>query len=136
MSALVEAICLAAPGGYVRRFVDDGAGVARLLPHVRNEAPAFVDQVIAALEPRRSEARRAAGSTLLVGERGELLERLTSRELDVVRLLARGATNAEIANGLSMSPGTARWHVGNILSKLGARNRTEAMARVLQLGLV
>jgi LuxR family maltose regulon positive regulatory protein len=135
-SALAEAVRLAAPGGYVRRFVDDGAAVARLLPDVRRAAPAFVDQVIAALEPRGLESRRAGSRALLVGERGELLEMLTGRELDVVRLLARGATNAEIADGLSMSPGTARWHVGNILSKLGARNRTEAMARVLKLGLV
>ena len=53
-----------------------------------------------------------------------------------MRLIANGCRNAEIATALSMSPGTARWHVGNILSKLGATNRTHALVRVQELGLV
>lgn len=51
---------------------------------------------------------------------------LTERELDVVRLLACGATDADIATDLCITVETASWHVGNIISKLQANNRTHA----------
>jgi LuxR family maltose regulon positive regulatory protein len=133
--ALAEAIRLAAPGGYVRRFVDDGATLGHLLPYVRKAAPAFVDQVSESVAPPASGQPRTRASSVWQDDQGALLEMLTARELDVLRQMAKGARNAEIAAALSMSPGTARWHVGNILSKLGAANRTQALARVHQLGL-
>jgi NarL family two-component system response regulator LiaR len=61
---------------------------------------------------------------------------LTPREREVLALLAAGKTNKEIAVALSISAGTVRLHVSNILSKLGAGNRTEAAAVALQHGLV
>jgi LuxR family maltose regulon positive regulatory protein len=69
-------------------------------------------------------------------ERGQLIEALTARELDVLRLMAQGATNAKIAGRLSVSLGTAKWHVGNIRAKLGVTNRTQALVRAQELGLV
>lgn len=135
---LEEAIGLAAPGGYVRRIVDDGRGIAHLLPFVRRTAPAFVDEVIAAFSGQRLGAgtSRTRGPLLWRDDAGELVEALTARELDVLRLMAEGATNAEIAEGLAVSVGTARWHVGNVLSKLGVRSRTQALVRAQHLGLV
>ena len=50
--------------------------------------------------------------------------------------MAEGASNAEIAEGLAVSLGTARWHVGNVLAKLGVRSRTQALVRAQHLGLV
>ena len=136
--SLEEAIRLAAPGGYVRRFVDDGGRIAHLLPFVRKIAPAFVDGVIAAFAEPTSGAgtSRSRGPWLWRDEAGELIEALTSRERDVLRLMAEGASNAEIADGLSVSVGTARWHVGNVLAKLGVRSRTQALVRAQHLGLV
>jgi LuxR family maltose regulon positive regulatory protein len=136
--ALEEAIRLAAPGGYVRRFVDDGGRIAHLLPFMRKTAPAFVDDVIAALAAPTSGAgtSRSHGPWLWRDDAGELLEALTPREHDVLRLMAEGASNAEIAAGLAVSSGTARWHVGNVLAKLGVRSRTRAVVRARQLGLV
>jgi NarL family two-component system response regulator LiaR len=61
---------------------------------------------------------------------------LTAREQEVLALLVGGKTNKEIANLLSLSEGTVRFHVSNILSKLGVSNRTEAVSQALQLGLV
>ena len=50
--------------------------------------------------------------------------------------MARGASNAEIAAGLTVSLGTAKWHVGHVLAKLRATSRTQALVRAQRLGLV
>ncbi len=136
--ALDATIRLAAPGGYVRRFVDDGPRIAHLLPFVRKAAPDFVDVVATAFAgpPSGAGTRRTRGPSLWRDESGELLEALTTRERDVLRLMAEGASNGEIADGLSVSVGTARWHVGNVLAKLGVRSRTQALVRAQHLGLV
>ncbi len=63
-------------------------------------------------------------------------EELTGREHEVLQLLVKGKTNKEIAKQLSLSEGTVRFHISNILSKLGVSNRTEAVSQALQLGLV
>ncbi len=137
---LGAAIRRAAPGGYVRRFLDDGAGLAHLLPLVRRSAPAFVDELSAALATDSAAAppgrQRTHGPSLWQSPQGELLEALTARELEVLRLMAGGASNAAIASGLGMSLGTAKWHVGHVLAKLDATNRTQALVRAQQLGLV
>ncbi|GAB4495923.1 MAG: response regulator transcription factor [Anaerolineales bacterium] len=64
-----------------------------------------------------------------------LTEKLTSRELDVLRLLARGLTNPEIAAQLHLSEGTVRNHVSAILEKLGVSDRTQAALIAIQHGL-
>lgn len=63
-------------------------------------------------------------------------ESLTERELEVLRLLAKGRQNKEIAGELAISERTVKFHVSAILAKLGAGNRTEAVSKAAQLGLV
>lgn len=63
-------------------------------------------------------------------------ERLSDRELEVLRLIAQGATNQRIADTLTLSLLTAKKHSSNILGKLGATNRTEAVARARELGVI
>ncbi|HEU4324058.1 MAG TPA: response regulator transcription factor [Roseiflexaceae bacterium] len=65
-----------------------------------------------------------------------LPEPLTERELEVLRLLAQGRQNKEIADSLTISERTVKFHVSGILAKLDAGNRTEAVARAAQLGLI
>ena len=65
----------------------------------------------------------------------ELVEQLTARELDVMRLLAAGAPNPRIAKEL-VSLDTFKKHVSHLIAKLGAANRTEAVARARELGLI
>ena len=140
LRALGQAVELAAPGDYVRRFIDDGQRVAHLLPHVRAAAPAFVDALIAAFAAESTAAGaprpHVSGTSVWEDADGRLLETLTARELDVLRLMAQGASNADIATGLTVSLGTAKWHVGHVLAKLGATSRTQALVRAQQAGLV
>jgi LuxR family transcriptional regulator, maltose regulon positive regulatory protein len=63
-------------------------------------------------------------------------EQLTARELEVLELLAAGRTNQEIAEELVVTLDTVKKHVSHLLDKLGAGNRTEAVARARQLGLL
>ena len=66
----------------------------------------------------------------------ELVEQLTARELDVLRLLAAGAPNPRIAKELVVSLDTFKKHVSHLLAKVGAANRTEAVTRARELGLI
>jgi DNA-binding NarL/FixJ family response regulator len=65
-----------------------------------------------------------------------LVERITPREHDVLRLLAEGQTNRQIALALGLSAGTVKIHVERLIAKLGARDRTQAAVRALSLGIL
>jgi pimeloyl-ACP methyl ester carboxylesterase/DNA-binding CsgD family transcriptional regulator len=83
----------------------------------------------------------AAGSTSLTGKRGDVRARayqdgLTGRELEVLRLLAGGRTNKEIADELVLSVRTVERHIGNIYGKISARGRADATAYALTRGLI
>ena len=83
----------------------------------------------------------AAGETRLALDRGlgtrrRMLATLTDREYEVLRLLAQGKRNADIASDLVVSPKTIEFHVGHVLDKLAARSRGEAVARARATGLV
>jgi LuxR family maltose regulon positive regulatory protein len=65
-----------------------------------------------------------------------LIEPLTAREREVLQVLAVGASNQEIADTLVIAPNTVKRHVQTILGKLGARNRTQAVARARQFDLI
>jgi len=71
-----------------------------------------------------------------VGEVMRITEDLTTREVEVLRLMARGQTNKQVAAQLKISEHTAKFHVSSVLSKLGARTRTEAVTIGMTRGLV
>ena len=66
----------------------------------------------------------------------EALDELTTREVDVLRLIAHGMSNAEVAEGLTISEQTVKTHVGRILEKLNLRDRTQAAILAYETGLV
>jgi len=82
------------------------------------------------LERRASELRRQA-SGREEGATGEAQAPLTPRQLEIMRLVAQGLTNAAIAERLFITEGTVKWHVKQILAKTASSNRAEAVARVL-----
>ena len=71
-----------------------------------------------------------------LGHDGAAIEQLTSREEEVLRLMAAGRRNGEIATCLGVSVKTVEFHIGHVLEKLGARSRTEAVLRARQYGLI
>jgi LuxR family maltose regulon positive regulatory protein len=142
LGALTEALILGGPQGYVRVFADEGAPMRALLGRLtvtqpgqrqpgRRIDPGYLAAVLRACgQPEAAQApRRAAG---LPG----LAEPLTDRELEVLRLLAAGRSNQRIAHDLVVALDTVKKHVTHILGKLGAANRTEAVARARGLGLI
>jgi LuxR family maltose regulon positive regulatory protein len=135
MSALEEALTLAEPEGFIRIFVDEGRPMARLLYQALNRgiAPEYVRRLLAAFS---SGAPMQAGTTISLADQSELVEPLSERELEVLQLIAEGLTNREIADRLYLSLNTVKVHARNIYGKLDAHSRTQAVARVRNLGIL
>ncbi|MFZ0532695.1 MAG: LuxR C-terminal-related transcriptional regulator [Anaerolineales bacterium] len=126
---LTDAIRLAEPGGYIRTFVDAGMG---LIPHLREVAQrGIATEYVGRLLTSMGTRSPVSNST-----RSVLVEPLSEREVEVLKLVTAGLTNREIAGKLFISPGTAKTHIHNLCGKLGVRNRTEAANRARELGLV
>jgi LuxR family maltose regulon positive regulatory protein len=144
LAALEEALALAWPEGYVRVFVDEGAPMAVLLGGLVAAQRAggtaagiplnYLRRLLQAFEqgavPVVPQARH--GMVVVPG----LVEPLSDRELEVLRLVAAGRPNREIAEELVVVLDTVKKHVGRVLDKLGAANRTQAVARARELGLL
>jgi DNA-binding NarL/FixJ family response regulator len=85
---------------------------------------------------RETTARLMRGFADLSRQRAKPAEHLTQREIELLRLVAEGMSNKAIARRLSISENTAKYHVRNILQKLGVHNRTEAAAHAIRAGLL
>jgi len=133
VEVLDEALALAEPGGFIRLFVDEGAPMARLLREAlsRGVRPEYVRRLLAAF-PFDDAEWAASPATRVAGSR--LAEPLSSRELEVLALIARGLTNQEIALRLYLSLHTVKSHAHTIYAKLGVSSRTQAVARGRALG--
>jgi LuxR family maltose regulon positive regulatory protein len=129
LKTLECALRLAEPEGYMRLFADLGLLMTRLLQqaHSRMVLPDYVEKLLAIF-----------GTDLasLTARDEVLLEPLTRREQEILQLIAAGLTNQEIADQLVVSPETIKKHSGSIYAKLGVRNRTEAVVRAREMGLL
>jgi LuxR family maltose regulon positive regulatory protein len=119
----------AQPEGYRRTFADAGPTLAPLLHEAarRGIEPAYVGEILAVL---------SAAPAKTPMDQSALVEPLSERELEVLRLVAAGLSNRQIAEELTISLGTAKTHVHNICGKLGAGNRTEAAVQAKNLALI
>ncbi len=144
VDALTGALTLACLQGYVRVFADEGPPMAALLGRLvvaqRAEQAAArgvplgcLAPVLAAFGERPAAPGAGHGAAAVVPG---LVEQLTARELEVLELLAVGAPNPRIAEQLVVSLDTVKKHVSHLLGKLGAANRTAAVTRARQLGLI
>jgi LuxR family transcriptional regulator, maltose regulon positive regulatory protein len=139
---LTEALTLASRYGYVRVFADEGAPMRALLAQLpaarpgQQHAARHIDPGYLAALRRACGQADGAPPGRAVGAPPGLAEPLTGRELEVLRLIAAGKSNQRIAHDLVVALDTVKKHVTHILGKLGAANRTEAVARARQLGLI
>jgi LuxR family maltose regulon positive regulatory protein len=142
LAALAHALTLAESEGYIRIFVDEGAPMARLLQAGRAQgiAPNYISKLLAAF-PRtegrglRTESAEAAHS-VLSPQSSTLVEPLSERELEILRLIALGLSNQAIANRLVIAISTVKRHINNLFGKLAVQSRTQALVRARELQLL
>ena len=142
VDTLAEALALGQPQGYIRVFADEGAPMATVLRRfiatrgkdlkAAGVSLGYLSRVRAAIEPPPGRA----GSRSRPAPIPVLIEALSERELEVLQLVAAGKANREIAAELFVTLDTVKKHTTHILGKLGASNRTEAVARARELDLV
>ena len=143
VAALADALTLACPQGHVRVFADEGPPMAALLARLiaaQRSGGAAAEIPLGCL----ARLQRALGAQDIAPGAGRgrvtavpgLVEQLTSRELEVLEMLAAGRSNQAIASQLVITLDTVKKHVSHILGKLGAANRTEAVARARELSLI
>ncbi len=139
-AALERALALTEPEGYLRIFVDEGEAMRLLLlkfrsaneNQVAHSLRGYVDKTVAAFSPPAEISSKAA----ITNQGAVLIEPLTNRELEILRLIAAGQSNAEIGRRLYLALSTIKGHNLRIFGKLQAQNRTEAVARARELGLL
>jgi LuxR family maltose regulon positive regulatory protein len=127
---LDRALKLAEPEGYVRVFVDLGMPMAALLREDVSQGLTsnYVRGLLAEFEKKKNRTMKLAYQPLI--------EPLTDRELEVLRLLADGSSNGQIAEKLVLTTGTVKTHAHNIYAKLGVRGRVQAIKRATSLNLL
>jgi two-component system, NarL family, response regulator LiaR len=131
---LLEAVRAGAAG-----YILKDASAQRLVGAVRGtlEGESSLDEDLAMRLLRRTGGESGAGTVSEAKKRrGKMPEGITPRELEVLRLLAQGRTNPQIARELEINRGTAKIHVQNIIAKLGVSDRTQAAVRAVELGIL
>jgi LuxR family maltose regulon positive regulatory protein len=157
MSVLAQALSLAEPEGYIRLFVDEGEamrllildfrfwhpeGARQQLPIEQNrKLSVYVDKLLAAFNDEQSQEANPLSTEQPQIQNPKskiqnLVEPLSDRELEVLKLVAAGLSNSQIAARLIVTTGTVKTHVNHILGKLGVQSRTQAVARARALGLL
>ena len=145
VNALARALALAEPEGYIRTFADEGTAMAVLLPKVLEAqkegrlvttlpdiSRKYVGKLLAAI--KAEPASPTGMNPHATG--GSLVEPLSERELEVLRLIASGASNRDIARKLFVSLATVKTHINHIYRKLEVRTRTQAVARARESALL
>jgi LuxR family maltose regulon positive regulatory protein len=129
LPVLEQALSLAEPEGYIRTFVDEGEIMERLLIQAlsHNIAPNYVAMLLAALRETKEISQTKVHS---------LIDPLSERELEVLRLIAGGLSNQEIAQQLVVAVSTVKSHINHIYGKLSANSRTQAVARARGIGIL
>jgi LuxR family maltose regulon positive regulatory protein len=133
---MAAAVSLAEPMGLVRTFVDHGTSVVALLRDVaaREQGSTYVARLLEAF--RDDSLRGQASSSPAMPAHQPLIEPLRQREIEVLRHVASGRSNREIADEMVLAESTVKWYLRNIYEKLDVHRRTQALARARELDLV
>jgi len=144
LAVLKQALDIAEPEGYIRTFVDGGERISQLLLRVLSQrsskqqttrtgaATDYVDKLLSAFREKPNRLSLQAKELRPFS----LVEPLSERELEVLRLVAAGFSNREIAQSLVIAVNTVKNHLKNIYGKLNAHNRTQAVDRARSLDLL
>jgi LuxR family maltose regulon positive regulatory protein len=126
--ALEKALILAQPEGFVRTFLDEGEPMVKLLVQAKAHrvGMSIVPELLSAL---------GSTSAAVLPPAQQLIEPLTSRELEVLQLIENGCSNQDIAGQLFISIPTVKRHISNIYAKLGVKSRTQAVSLGRELNL-
>ncbi len=131
---LQQALTLAAPEGYVRIFIDEGVALHGLLLRAREGQPksgmlhSYCDMLVAAFSQETASIPSSSGQ--------QLSEPLSRREREVLRLLAAGGSNQEIARQLVVEISTVKTHLHHLFAKLQTPDRLQTVLRARELGLI
>jgi LuxR family maltose regulon positive regulatory protein len=139
LATVAEVVNLAGEEGFVRIFLDEGDPMRRILSRLKPKSAQphpYLDSLLEAFQyqPRHSHTRPVARNQLAQDQM--LIRRLTPREMDVLRCMAQGASNQQIAEQLVITIDTVKRHITNIFTKLGVSNRTQAVLQARDQDLV
>ena len=132
LADLRRALTLAAPRNYVRVFLDEGRELGALIDRLDMEELRGSEAAPLARRLQRAMCTLDVQGSAPIG----VGEDLTKRELSILKRLETGLSNKEIAEAIFVSEGTLKWHLHNVYSKLNVKNRTRAMARARELGIL
>lgn len=134
LTLLQEILVRAEPESHIRLFLDRGSVVENMLRHLHSpiDSVGYISDLLEAFE----DDTRRSGEIILDMNGAPIAEKLSSRELEILKLIAQGATNKDIAEKLIIAEGTVKTHVKHILNKLDAQNRTDAIAKARALSLL
>jgi LuxR family maltose regulon positive regulatory protein len=132
---LERALALGEPNGYVQTFISEGKPMEELLRQAvsRGISPDYATTLLAAFG---KSSGKLGGAIILGNVDQSVIESLTERELQVLRLICTGMSNQQIAQQLMVVEGTVKTHISNIFGKLDVHNRTHAIARAKELGIL
>ena len=140
MQSLEEALTLAKPEGYIRTFIDEGEPIAEMLQLAAAQGihKNYAGELLGAFDLTTMEQSQTGTSGDSSSAKGtsQLVDPLSNREDEVLRLLATDLSGPEIAQELTVALSTVRYHTNSIYSKLSVHNRREAVSRGKQLGLL
>jgi LuxR family maltose regulon positive regulatory protein len=138
LAALENALKLAEPGGYIRSFIGEGSTVIDLLQMINSvkDGDVYIRMLIAAQTMEEMSPTHETDSPSSLSQQKVLLEQLSDRELQVLRLLNSSLSAAEIADELYIAVSTTRTHIKSIYQKLDVHSRLEAVERARDLGLI
>ena len=137
LKPLQQALSLAEPEGYVRMFLDEDPNMLRLLREaaLREIMPDYASKLLSAFRMEQPAGQPLAQPKLLPIN-NILVEPLSQRELEVLKLIAQGLSNRQIGERLFLALDTVKGHNRKIFDKLQVQSRTEAIARARELGLL
>ena len=140
LTALERALTLAEPEGYIRIFLDEGANMTTLLYEAsrRRIMPDYTAKLLGTANSEGQTSAASAGESTLPTHPASqpLIEPLSQRELQVLRLFKTELSGPEIARELVIALSTVRTHTESIYSKLNVKNRRAAVQRATELKLL